>query len=211
VSLTTTEKLQAISSPWENYITHLEKTHVTINGSLIDLIDIDNTCGHAFHNTGLLIYCCVGLPTAPRIPSAAKLKKWLMVPDERPSAMFKEAMAATLDHLWELTHGEELDAPFHRFKAKVAPIEFVYIGALHPLASHPMLPDSYPPSPHRAVPHHVLPSYKLDNSYMPATLSIHAGTSLGDLQEVHAVMLDHPDGWITFDVSAEPTDNGKGM
>jgi hypothetical protein len=211
VSPTTAEKLQAILSPWANYITHLEKTHVTINGSLINLIDIDDTCGHAFHNTRLLMCYCVGLPAAPHIPSATKLKKWLMAPDEWPSAMFKEAMAAALDHLWELACGEELDAPFHRFKAKVAPIEFVYIGALRPLPSHPTLPDSYPPSPHGAVPHHVLPSYKLDNSYTPAVLSICTGTSLGDLQEVHAVMLDHPDGWIMFDVSAEPTNNGKGM
>jgi hypothetical protein len=36
-------------------------------------------------------------------------------------------------------------------------------------------------------------------------------TSLGDLQEVHAVTLDHSDGWIMFDISAEPTDNGKGL
>jgi hypothetical protein len=126
-----------------------------------------------------------------------------MAPDEQPSAVFKEAMAAMLDHLWELARGEELDTPFCRFKAKVAPIEFVYISALRPLASHPTLPDSYPPSPHphsasasaqaialhnaswlhahRAVPYHVLPSYKLNNSYMPTMLSIRAGTSVTGL------------------------------
>lgn len=38
-----------------------------------------------------------------------------------------------------------------------------------------------------------------------------AGTSPGDLQEVRAVTLDRPDGWITFDVSAEPGDDGEGL
>ena len=54
-------------------------------------------------------------------------------------------------------------------------------------------------------------SYKLDDSYTPAALSVRAGTSLGDLQEVRAVTLDRPDGWITFDVSAEPGDDGEGL
>ncbi|KAF8274824.1 anaphase-promoting complex, subunit 10/DOC domain-containing protein [Lactarius quietus] len=35
-------------------------------------------------------------------------------------------------------------------------------------------------------------SYKLDDSYTPAALSVRAGTSPGDLQEVRAVTLDRP-------------------
>ena len=54
-------------------------------------------------------------------------------------------------------------------------------------------------------------SYKFDDSYTPAALSVRAGTSPGDLQEVRAVTLDRPDGWITFDVSAESTDDGEGL
>jgi len=54
-------------------------------------------------------------------------------------------------------------------------------------------------------------SYKLDDSYTPAALSVRAGTSPGDLQEVRAVTLDRPDGWITFDVSSEPGDDGEGF
>jgi anaphase-promoting complex subunit 10 len=40
---------------------------------------------------------------------------------------------------------------------------------------------------------------------------VRAGTSPGDLEEVRAVTLDRPDGWITFDVSAEPGDDGEGL
>ena len=128
VSLTTAEKLQAISSPWANYITHLEKTHLTIDGGLVDHIAFDDTRGRAFQNTAQLVYCCAGLPAAQRVPSAAKLEKWLVAPDERPSAAFKVDMAAVLVRLYELACSEELNAPFRRFKAKVSPVEFVFIG-----------------------------------------------------------------------------------
>ncbi|KAI0246291.1 hypothetical protein BJV78DRAFT_173348 [Lactifluus subvellereus] len=130
VSLTTAEKLQAISSPWANYITHLEKTHVTIDGGLVDQIAFDDTRGRAFQNVAQLVYCCAGLPAAQRVPTAPKLEKWLTAPDERPSGAFRDAVAAVLDRLWELARSEELDAPFRRFKVKVAPVEFVFIGVL---------------------------------------------------------------------------------
>ncbi|KAI0262274.1 hypothetical protein BGY98DRAFT_735399 [Russula aff. rugulosa BPL654] len=130
MSLTNAEKLQAISSPWANYITLLEKTHLTIDGGLIDKISFDDSRGRAFQNTAQLVYCCAGLPATQRIPTAAKLEKWLTSQDESPSAAFKYAMADVLGRLWELACSEELDAPFRLFKAKVSPVEFVYIGVL---------------------------------------------------------------------------------
>jgi len=130
MSLTAAERLQAISSPWADYITYLEKTHVTIDGGLVDAIAFDDTRGRAFQNIAQLVYCCAGLPAAQRIPSAAKLEKWLNAPDERPSGTFRDAMGAVLDRLWELARSKEHDAPFRRFKAKVSPVEFVFIGVL---------------------------------------------------------------------------------
>jgi hypothetical protein len=129
MSLTAAERLQAISSPWADYITHLEKTHVTIDGGLVDAIAFDDTRGRAFQNIAQLVYCCSGLPAAQLIPSAAKLEKWLNAPDERPSGAFRDAMGEVLDRLWELARSTEHDAPFRRFKAKVSPVEFVFIGA----------------------------------------------------------------------------------
>ena len=144
MSLTNAEKLQAISSPWADYITHLEKTHLTIDGGLIDKISFDDSRGRAFQNIAQLVYCCAGLPATQRIPTAAKLEKWLTSQDERPSAAFTYAMADVLGRLWELAGSEELDAPFRKFKAKVAPVEFVYIGALthFPPARHPILKEN---------------------------------------------------------------------
>ena len=132
MSLTTAEKLQAITSPWANYITHLEKTHVTIDGGLVDVIAFDDTRGRAFQNIAQLVYCSAGLPAAQRIPSPAKLEKWLTAPDERPAAAFREALGAVLDRLWEIARNVDLDAPFRRFKAKVSPVEFVFIGGFFP-------------------------------------------------------------------------------
>ncbi|EJD06675.1 anaphase-promoting complex, subunit 10 [Fomitiporia mediterranea MF3/22] len=52
-------------------------------------------------------------------------------------------------------------------------------------------------------------SFPLDDSYTPSTICLRAGTSLGDLQDVRVVSLDKPNGWITFDVSAELNEEGQ--
>ncbi|KAH9081756.1 hypothetical protein EDB83DRAFT_579078 [Lactarius deliciosus] len=121
MSVTTAEKLQATRRPGRIYITHLEKTHVTIDGGLVDVIAFDDTRESAFQNVAQLVYCYAELPAARCIPSAAKLKKWLTIPDERPSAAFRDAAGAVLDHLWELARSSEHDTPFRCFRATGAP------------------------------------------------------------------------------------------
>ena len=54
-------------------------------------------------------------------------------------------------------------------------------------------------------------NYPQDDSYTPSTLAIRAGTGPSDLQDVRVVTLDKPDGWITFDVSSEPNEDGDGL
>jgi anaphase-promoting complex subunit 10 len=54
-------------------------------------------------------------------------------------------------------------------------------------------------------------NYLSDDSYTPSTLAIRAGTGPSDLQDVRVVTLDKPDGWITFDVSSEPNEDGDGL
>ncbi|KAH9925533.1 anaphase-promoting complex subunit 10 [Fomitopsis serialis] len=53
-------------------------------------------------------------------------------------------------------------------------------------------------------------SFPLDDSYTPATLAVRAGTGPADLQDVRILTLEKPDGWITFDVSAEPSEDADG-
>ncbi|KAH8094573.1 anaphase-promoting complex subunit 10 [Cristinia sonorae] len=54
-------------------------------------------------------------------------------------------------------------------------------------------------------------SFPLDDSYTPISLAVRAGTGQSDFQDVRVVTLDKPDGWLTFDVSAEPNDDGEGF
>ncbi|KAH7912309.1 anaphase-promoting complex, subunit 10-domain-containing protein [Hygrophoropsis aurantiaca] len=52
-------------------------------------------------------------------------------------------------------------------------------------------------------------SWPQDDSYTPSTLAIRAGTGPSDLQDVRVATLEKPDGWITFDVSSEPDEDGQ--
>ncbi|KAF9020941.1 anaphase-promoting complex, subunit 10 [Hymenopellis radicata] len=54
-------------------------------------------------------------------------------------------------------------------------------------------------------------SHPQDDSYTPSTLAIRAGTGASDLQDVRIITLEKPDGWITFDVSSEPNEDGDGL
>ncbi|THV02764.1 anaphase-promoting complex subunit 10 [Dendrothele bispora CBS 962.96] len=54
-------------------------------------------------------------------------------------------------------------------------------------------------------------SHPQDDSYTPSTLAIRAGTGPSDLQDVRVITLDKPDGWLTFDVSSEPNEDGEGL
>ncbi|KAH9941355.1 anaphase-promoting complex, subunit 10-domain-containing protein [Amylocystis lapponica] len=54
-------------------------------------------------------------------------------------------------------------------------------------------------------------NFGADDSYTPATIAVRAGTGANDLQDVRIITLDKPDGWITFDVSAEPAEDGEGF
>ncbi|KAF8838602.1 anaphase-promoting complex, subunit 10 [Paxillus ammoniavirescens] len=51
-------------------------------------------------------------------------------------------------------------------------------------------------------------SWLQDDSYTPSNLAIRAGTGPSDLQDVRVAALEKPDGWITFDVSSEPDEDG---
>ncbi|KAF5392323.1 hypothetical protein D9757_001369 [Collybiopsis confluens] len=53
--------------------------------------------------------------------------------------------------------------------------------------------------------------HHLDDSYTPSTLAVRAGTGPNDLQDVRIITLEKPDGWLTFDVSSEPNDDGEGL
>ncbi|KAF5341874.1 hypothetical protein D9611_001679 [Ephemerocybe angulata] len=58
---------------------------------------------------------------------------------------------------------------------------------------------------------HIFLKFSLDDSYTPSTLAIRAGTGSSDLQEVKIMTFEKPEGWVEFDISSEPNDDGEGM
>lgn len=44
----------------------------------------------------------------------------------------------------------------------------------------------------------VYTDFKLDESYTPSKISIRAGTTFHDLQEIHVEELSEPSGWVTI-------------
>jgi len=53
--------------------------------------------------------------------------------------------------------------------------------------------------------------YKLDESYTPQKLSLRAGTTFHDLEEVHELELDEPNGWIYIPVGEIANHGGQGV
>merc|ERR1719281_538834 len=50
-------------------------------------------------------------------------------------------------------------------------------------------------------------SYKIDESYTPACISVRIGTAQHDLQEIQVVDLKEPDGWITIHLARPRGEN----
>ena len=54
----------------------------------------------------------------------------------------------------------------------------------------------------------VYTDFKLDESYTPSKISIRAGTTFHDLQEIHVEELNEPSGWVTILPPREQTADG---
>lgn len=51
--------------------------------------------------------------------------------------------------------------------------------------------------------------YKLDESYTPKKLSVRAGTTFHDLEEVHLLELEEPNGWIYLPIGKIANHGGQ--
>ena len=56
----------------------------------------------------------------------------------------------------------------------------------------------------------VYTDFKLDESYTPSKISIRAGTTFHDLQEIHVEELNEPSGWVTILPAREPAPDDAG-
>jgi hypothetical protein len=131
------EKLQAIASPWADYVNELDMKYISISGGLSSHVEFDMKRGRTFQNLSAMLYCCEEVDLQ-RTPSAVQLERWLDEP-KGPSRIFKSRMERMLSNLVEVAGDKALNQGFTGFSAKVSPAEFVFIG----MWSSPQ-PSGYP-------------------------------------------------------------------
>lgn len=120
------EKLQAIASPWADYVNELDVKYISIGGGFSSHVEFDMKRGRTFQNLASMLYCCEEVDLQ-RTPSAVQLEKWLN-DLKGPSNLFKARMERMLSNLLEIAQDEALNRGFTGFSAKVSPAEFVFIG-----------------------------------------------------------------------------------
>ncbi|KAL4074113.1 hypothetical protein V8B97DRAFT_1864609 [Scleroderma yunnanense] len=128
MTLTAAEKLQAISSPWAEWIADLHTRHVNSEGALAQALEWDTKRGRDFQCIAQMVYCCDSLPDHA-LPTAQKLERWLSRVD-KPGQAFKKQISDALDAFWHIANVEGLKIAFRQVDKRVAPVEFVFIGTL---------------------------------------------------------------------------------
>ncbi|KAJ3537046.1 hypothetical protein NM688_g6746 [Phlebia brevispora] len=126
--LSAAEKLQAIASPWSEWISDLSRRMLTSETGLQDKIDVDLGRGRDFQILASLVYCCDGIPSRT-VASSTKLEQFLLRTD-RPRSEFMQHMSDVLKTLWVIAEDNDLNMAFTSIKQRVAPVEFVFIGVL---------------------------------------------------------------------------------
>jgi hypothetical protein len=127
--ITRTEKLQAISSPWAEWISDLETRHVLADGGLSTVLQWDTKRGRDFQCIAQFVYCCDGLPDH-LFPTAPKMEKWLCRVD-KPTQAFQAIIGDVLTEFWVIATTEDWQYGFKNVGKRLAPIEFVFVGTLH--------------------------------------------------------------------------------
>ncbi|KAF8157943.1 hypothetical protein B0H34DRAFT_706813 [Crassisporium funariophilum] len=128
MTLTAAEKLQAISSPWAEWISILEAKHVAVDGGLSEVLQWDTKRGRDFQNIAHMIFCCDGLPEE-LLPTAQKIEKWISRVDE-PPYQFKEDIEVVLKAFWMIATDKKYSEGFTKIPQRIAPVEFIFIGVL---------------------------------------------------------------------------------
>jgi len=113
-----------------SWIDELERKHVEIEGGLSQWLPFDQSRGKAHHNIMIMIQCCENYPDEITSFGMSTLTRWLET--SVPGRGFKGDMENVLVDLWSIASNEELNYPFTGFGRRVAPVEFVFIGASIP-------------------------------------------------------------------------------
>ncbi|KAF9495367.1 hypothetical protein BDN71DRAFT_1447514 [Pleurotus eryngii] len=74
VALTAAEKLQAIASPWSEWINSLRNKHILIDNGLSVLLSWDTARARDFQNIAQIVYCCDKLASSVSTPTPSSSK-----------------------------------------------------------------------------------------------------------------------------------------
>ncbi|KAG5342546.1 hypothetical protein C0989_000674 [Termitomyces sp. Mn162] len=127
--LTAAEKLQALSSPWAQWIRELERRHVGVEGGLASVLEWDTRRGRDFQNIAYLVCCCDFLPAKEEMPTAASMMKWIEREDP-PTEQFKTDIRDVLVDFWNIGNNKHLNYGLKNIGSRLAPVEFIFVGVL---------------------------------------------------------------------------------
>jgi hypothetical protein len=105
-----------------------------VEGGLSHVLEWDTKRGRDFQNIAFLVFCCDGIPETEQIPTAQKVEKWLCRVD-KPTEKFKLEIEEVLQEFWKIAVDTELGAGFKNIGRRLAPVEFIFIGAPLPFAA----------------------------------------------------------------------------
>ncbi|KAG6873770.1 hypothetical protein C0995_011589 [Termitomyces sp. Mi166 len=123
------EKLQALSSPWAQWIRELERRHVGVEGGLATVLEWDTKRGRDFQNIAYLVCCCDYLPVKEEMPTATSMMKWIER-DDPPTEQFKNDIRDVLVDFWNIGNDNHLNYGLKNIGSRIAPVEFIFVGVL---------------------------------------------------------------------------------
>jgi len=128
MSLSSAEKQKAILSPWTIWFDELVTTYVSQEDGIPSYIKWNTKRERDFQCVGILVLVCYYLPDFESA-TPSKLKKFISSPEE-PSDAFKAHVRQVLSIFQALVSTPEYRTVIEAASPILAPIEFVYVGAL---------------------------------------------------------------------------------
>lgn len=127
--LTTSEKLQAVSSPWTTWINTINAQFVTVADGLQAKLGISEKHASGYQAVANIAYCCSHLPKQQGMPTFSALNKFLDQ-DTTPSKTLQRDMVDVMKKFTEIATKDKLRFGFSNIPQKVAPVEFVFIAIM---------------------------------------------------------------------------------
>lgn len=116
-------------TPWSDWLTELDLKHVRSAEGLADIMSWDIKRGRSFQCIVQLLYCCDHLPQYSQ-PISGRVELWLSSRVHEPMPVFRKQIEQVLTTFYNIGSDPRLNRAFTVVSARIAPVEFVFIGVL---------------------------------------------------------------------------------